>query len=503
MDRWGDSSWASGRGSRFGRGLRRGNRRRRHSRLTWEGWLVVLGAVALFAGAGWTGRAAYRAWSAEDAGASFEAGLPAVSAAPPPAVPRPPIGVLAPPTGRDRFDASRSFGGSFDPSAPVRLARAIPVGAASAPPGSSLRIEYTLDERLTHEVFEILRKGRVDRGHALVIDPRSGRLLVYASTDPEGFPGEEAYPAASIVKVLTTAAMLDAGDEGADTSCVYRGNKYRINRRRLDRPNSGRESDLTDALATSNNQCFSQWAVNVLGEDRLRRTFEHFGWLSAPAFGHAPGRIETVENRLDLGRLGSGLDGLRVTPLHVAALTTILNDGMLREPWWIDRVVDGAGRSLPLPPRTEARRVLESDRAEELRDMMVATTTRGTAKGAFRTRRGKRLRGDLRVAGKTGNLTGRDPFGRYEWFVGVAPADSPRIGVVVLQLQSNLWWKKSTELGASILREVFCERGRCRADLADRWTGDLGREIERLPLSALEEPLRIARRDDESDSIRR
>jgi len=518
MDRWGDSGWASGQSSsRFGRGLRRGNRRRRHSRLTWEGWLVVVGAIVLVVGAGWSGRAAYRAWSHAptlEADTADAAELPAVSAGPPssslhsslsspPANAIAPRALLAPPASRDRFDASREFGGSFDPAAPVRLARAMSLNAGATPAGSSLRVEYSLDEALTHEVFEILRKGRVDRGHALVIDPRSGRLLVYASTDPDAFPADEAYPAASIVKVLTTAAMLDAGDEGADTSCVYRGNKYRLNRRRLDRPRSGRESDLTDALATSNNQCFSQWAVHVLGEERLRATFEHFGWLDTPALGHAPGRIETVENRLDLGRLGSGLDGLRVTPLHVAALTTILNDGMLREPWWVDRVVDADGRALPLPPRADARRVLDAARAEELRDMMVATTTRGTAKSAFRTRRGKRLLGELRIAGKTGNLTGRDPDGRYEWFVAVAPADSPRIGVVVLQLQSNLWWKKSTELGASILREVFCERGRCRADLADRWTGDLGREIEPLPLSALEEPVRMARRENESDPIRR
>ena len=33
--------------------------------------------------------------------------------------------------------------------------------------------------------------------------------------------------------------------------------------------------------------------------------------------------------------------------------------------------------------------------------------------------------GDVRVAGKTGNLSGKDPKGRYEWFMGVAPAESP------------------------------------------------------------------------------
>lgn len=361
------------------------------------------------------------------------------------------------------------------------------------PPAGAARVEYSLDEALTAEVFEILRKGRVDRGHAIVLDPRSGRLLAYVSTAPEEFPAERAYPAASIVKVLTAAAMLADEAASGPASCLYRGNKYRLNRRRLDRPSSGRTSGLEDALATSNNQCFSQWALHSLGEEKLTATFQRFGWLSKPAPGHEAGRFDAVESRLDLGKLGSGLDGMRVTPLHVAALTSVLTDGQLLEPWWVDRVVDPLGRSVDLPARSAPRRVLDPEQAETLRKMLVATTTRGTARSAFRTRRGRARLGDIRVAGKTGNLTGRDPNGRYEWFMGLAPADDPQIGVVVLQLQSNLWWKKSTELAASILQQVFCDRSGCRASHADRLTGDLGADVAPLHLSDLETPLRLSR----------
>ncbi len=106
--------------------------------------------------------------------------------------------------------------------------------------------------------------------------------------------------------------------------------------------------------------------------------------------------------------------------------------------------------------------------------MMVGTTATGTAKSAFRTRRGGRVLGDIDIAGKTGNVTGADPYGRYEWFLGLAPAQDPTIAVVVLQLQSNLWWSKSSELAADVLKEIFCERGRCQARYADRFTGPLG-----------------------------
>jgi hypothetical protein len=79
--------------------------------------------------------------------------------------------------------------------------------------------------------------------------------------------------------------------------------------------------------------------------------------------------------------------------------------------------------------------------------------------------------GEVRVAGKTGNLTGDEPRGRYEWFIGVAPAEMPSVAVAVLQLQSDLWWVRSSELGADVLSAIFCEKRDCRAELAFRYAG--------------------------------
>ena len=478
---------------RFGLGRGR-NRRRRQGRLTTVGRLAVLVGgfacvgVVLGLKGGWV------AWQSRDAA---RVPLPHVAAAPPLAGP-PWVSLLTPPIGRERFEQARRRALEFDPTAAPRLVEWIDTaGHASAPAGGressdDRRVEYSLDERLTAEVFEILRKGRVESGHAIVLDPRSGRLLAYVSTNPEAFPPDRAYPAASIVKVLTAAALLEEKEGDAGIDCVYRGNKYRLNRRRLDPPSSGRRSGLEEALATSNNQCFSQWAVHELGEPTLRATLRRFGWLEPPVPGHEAGRIGEIQTRLDLGRLGSGLDGLRVTPLHVAALTSILTDGRSVEPWWVDRIVDGEGRSIELPARAEPRRVMDTVRADRLREMLVATTARGTARGAFRSKRGRPRLGSLSVAGKTGNLTGSDPFGRYEWFVGVAPAEDPRIGVVVLQLQGHLWWRKSSELAASIFEEVFCDRSGCRAEAANRWTGDLGPAVAPVRISDLGGPIRLS-----------
>ena len=128
-----------------------------------------------------------------------------------------------------------------------------------------------------------------------MIDPRSGKLLAYVSTDEETLPIAKAYPAASIVKILTASAVLETIGVDDSATCVYRGNKYRLNRRRLDPPKDGREASLETALASSNNQCFARWALHSVGEPRLRETFERFGWLSRPAPGHEAGRLEELE----------------------------------------------------------------------------------------------------------------------------------------------------------------------------------------------------------------
>ncbi len=468
-------------------GWARAARRRRRRWLTPRGRITVVivlaSVVSGFAvgSAGW--RLGRQGGPSSPAPASAAA-LPNVAARP---APDRTHSFFDPPVSRERFEAARAQAASIDPSAAPRLVEwrhPAEGGLAEDSAGGRVRVEYSLDEALTERVFEILRRGRVARGHAIVLDPRSGRLLSYVSTDERVLPADGAYPAASIVKVLTAAALLELESDSGSTKCVYRGNRYRLSRRRLDPPSSGRRATLETALASSNNQCFGQWALHALGEARLLEVFRRFGWLERPAPGHAVGRVEPVRTRLDLARLGSGLDGVRVNSLHVAQLAAILTHGRWIEPWWVDRVIDARGRSLALPRPAASRSVLEPARAERLRSMMVRTTTRGTARSAFRDRRGRARVGPVEVAGKTGNLSGRDPDGRYEWFLGLAPAGRPTIAVVVLQLQGHLWWRRSTELGADVLRSVFCDRKGCSAERADRFTGDLG--DWRMPLLASE-----------------
>jgi hypothetical protein len=128
-----------------------------------------------------------------------------------------------------------------DPSAGSRMVELVPVPQDRPDLHGPLRVEYSLDSELRRRILKALRIARVVRGHVIVLDPRSGRVLAYVSTDPEGFPPSRAYPAASLVKVVTAAAALEADPAEAARPCRFRGSPYRLTRSRLKPPRRGRE----------------------------------------------------------------------------------------------------------------------------------------------------------------------------------------------------------------------------------------------------------------------
>lgn len=344
---------------------------------------------------------------------------------------------------------------------------------------SEVQVEYTFDPELAREVEAILEQAQAQYAHILVSDVKTGRLLAYASTDPANFPPTKTYPAASLVKVVTTAAAMRHAPDALQRECRYQGSPYRLTPSSVDPPAQGVEISFQKALGMSNNHCFAQLAVHSIGAEALIGTIREFGLLATPAAGHAAGQISLVESNVnaedtelsyELAELGSGLSGLRITPLHALQLAMTLFDGMRREPYWLARVTDAAsGQEMSLPALQVPVRVLSEDEAARLRAMMVETTQAGTARRAFRAHSGHTFLDPVHVAGKTGSLSGTNPTGRYEWFIGVAPAESPTVAVAIVVVQGEVWLRSASQIAAEVMRKLFCPRGVCAATAAERF----------------------------------
>jgi peptidoglycan glycosyltransferase len=387
----------------------------------------------------------------------------------PPAPPPVPDAVLAllPPTAREGLAAADV---AKTPGQPVeeRVPMPAPVPGILGP----LEVQYTVDAELSRAVADILRRHHVRLGHVILLDPTDGRVLAYVSTDPQDFPPTRPYPMASLMKVVTAAAVLKDAPDAVGQPCVFRGSPYYLSAQLLDPPRVGHVATFERALATSNNQCFAQLAVHQLGAMRVLDELSRLGVLEAPAPGHPPGEVDPVETRLDLGELGSGLAGTRLPPLAAARLAAALAHGQLVSPHWIARVTDANGVDLALP-QSLPRQALSPGVTRELRGMLIETTLTGTARRGFHGPRGRFLLAPIHVAGKTGSLSGSDPAGRYEWFIGVAPAEDPRVAVATLIVNQGRRWASATRVSAEVLREVFCADGPCRAP-ADELDDDTG-----------------------------
>jgi beta-lactamase class D len=89
---------------------------------------------------------------------------------------------------------------------------------------------------------------------------------------------------------------------------------------------------------------------------------------------------------------------------------------------------------------------VEPQSAEELRKLFKQTVVSGTSRKSFR----QIVRGpkydEVEFGGKTGSLTGADPQGKCDWFVGYARYRDQRIAVAALTVNEKKWRVKSSML---------------------------------------------------------
>jgi hypothetical protein len=61
----------------------------------------------------------------------------------------------------------------------------------------------------------------------------------------------------------------------------------------------------------------------------------------------------------------------------------------------------------------------------------------------------------VEVGGKTGSLTGLEPRGKYDWFVGYAQHGGQKIAISALTIHGKLWRVKSSYLARRAIEQYF------------------------------------------------
>jgi penicillin-binding protein A len=324
--------------------------------------------------------------------------------------------------------------------------------------------ELTLDPRMQQSTEDLMRTFQIPFGAAVVVSVPDGRVLALvgrSAADPRLGVEELALrpwaPAASVFKVVSAAALVEAGVAGNTRTCYHGGVSSVLADNLIDLPAIDRRCDtLAFGLGKSQNAIIAKLATRHLTAADLARVGRSFGFDEAIPFEIPvePSHLDVPADGLEFARTAAGFWHSTLSPMHGALLAaTIANRGQMPTPMLIDRARDRDGHPLALPVAAP-RQVVAPEAAREVGRMMELTTRIGTAKGTFRDRRGRRLL-PVEVAGKTGTLSAETDRGYvgYSWFVGYAPADRPTIAFAVVLGNNPTWRIKATYVGRHIVGE--------------------------------------------------
>ena len=335
------------------------------------------------------------------------------------------------------------------------------------------RAILTLDPAIQSAAEKTLARSKAPVG-AIAVVATDGRVLALAGRrskdpknehkgSPDGTPdwhlplGAWA-PAASVFKIVSASALLEAGVSPADKVCFHGGLRSINASNLVDGKNDSRCEDLTYAVAFSQNAIIAKLAHAHLDPAKLGDMAKRLGVagaLPASALAGDAGAVTMPhDNDVDFARTAAGFANTQLSAMGGALLADeIATRGMAVTPRIVDAIVDptrGRVEVGAVPPH----RAIAADVASQVGHMMEVTCAKGTAARAFHggRRDGGELPGNVKVAGKTGTLAQTQPYYlEYSWFVGYAPADHPTMSIAVVLGNAESWWMKGHQAARMVL----------------------------------------------------
>ncbi len=333
-------------------------------------------------------------------------------------------------------------------------------------------VQYSFDQGLQSEMEGLFDAYQPDYGAFVAVDATTGRVLSMISyqKDEKGPLKDEnlalraTFPSASVFKVVTAAAAIESQRYSAQTVIPFNGANhtlYRGNVLKGQVTRWTRHSTLKEAFAKSINTVFAKIGAFAVGPTDLRAYAGRFGFNRkiAADFPIQQGKANIPDDSWGVAEAASGYTRENtMSPLQGALIaSSVANDGVMMEPYLIDSIFDRDGASLYQADTEVAGRTIDAKTAEEIRGLMRETVARGTSRHSFRGFFRKEYK-DLDVGGKTGSLTGLDPKGKYDWFVGYANSPEKggrKIAFAALTIHDKFWRVKSSYLVRKAIEHVF------------------------------------------------
>lgn len=334
-------------------------------------------------------------------------------------------------------------------------ARTLPDGVTLYVPaeqGHTLRLTIDRDVQAAVEraVRECAQVNDAVSVQAIAMDVNTGAVLamaMYPTYDPANPPRDDldklnelmrltvlgdVYEPGSTFKMLTASAAIDCGATSPQEG-FYCSGKITVDGstvRCWGAPH-GAET-MARALENSCNPVFTQLALR-LGSERFYQYLHAFGLGSRTGidlYGEASG-ILIGQNRVknvDLARIGFG-QSVAVTPIQmITAACAVVNGGRLMKPYLVEVIEDSDGNVLKQTSPKVVSTPISAETSATMRKLLYGVVENGGGKNA-------KVNG-YAIGGKTGTAqiyrNGKIESNLHIGsFVGFAPADNPRVALLV------------------------------------------------------------------------
>lgn len=336
-------------------------------------------------------------------------------------------------------------------------------------PAATYTLDYTIDWNMQREVEKLFRAYKPDYGAMVVISAETGKIRALATYEREELLDEHlalraSFPAASVFKIVTAATAIDRRRADPETRILFNGGSHTLYKRNVMNETVNRWTravTLREAFAQSFNTAFGRLAFKRMEPSDLEDYAIRFGFnreIRGDIHFEAGFTLIPKEKNFALAEIASGFNKItRMSPLQGALMAAaIANDGAMPAPLLIEKVWNEEGEVLlQAQPRVD-RVVLSAEGVEKMKVLMAETIRSGTSRRAFRPVRRDRKLKELELGGKTGTLTGVDPKGRTDWFVGYAIGENgEKLAISAVTVHVDLWRVKSSVLAQSLVKTYF------------------------------------------------
>lgn len=343
--------------------------------------------------------------------------------------------------------------------------RSIPLGEQQYIPAvDGYNVRLTIDEVIQSFLEQALGEAHVEQiaksAYGIAMDPKTGDILAIANIpdyDLNNPPRDniellnelsrnkvitDVYEPGSTFKVMTCAAALDSGAVTANNTFDCSGS-YVVDGQRIKcwrYPKGHGHQDLYQAVQNSCNVAFMQMGLKMGTRTFYDYIYKFgFGQQTGITFPSDQGGIVMAEKYVtnrDLARIAFG-QSIAVTPLQlISSVSAVVNGGFLYRPQLIKDIEDSEGNIIKKYDPVVVSQPISAQTSATMRDILESVVSKGSGKNCY-------IPG-YRVGGKTGTAQKYDENGNVMTgkhiasFIGFAPADDPKIAVLIVIDEPNV-----------------------------------------------------------------